>query len=391
MLVKHKVIIGTSATLLLGLLLTPFFLSSLPTSATNGTASDSTDVTLNLLDSISIRTLDSTRATEIESLDMELTPTPSGRFIKDTTVVDVSTSNPSGYMLYMSSEYADPRTSTPSTPVYTTDMINHNTNVSDTVANLTSTNVSESAFSAASSTASPNANVNHWGYSLTENNVAGTYNPVPAYNASATIRNDVVSAVEHSYTPVTVGINVDTNIASGTYTNNLVFSTIVNPPYVDYSLLFNANTDGAGGDDGSVSNLPTDIEERVMATSYTVTIPSTAPTRSNYVFTGYNTKADGTGDTYQPGDTYTLVTEDRQSSQTESATGTLYAMWNQYHYTITYNCAGGTGCPANVDTTVGSNPYNYTISSTEPTKAQILILTKLAILLPLLQPTTQLL
>ena len=268
----------------------------------------------------------------------------------------------------MSSEYTDPRTSTPSAPVYTTDMLNNDININDRVSNLSSTNVSEAAFSAASSISSPNANVNHWGYSLTENNVSGTYNPIPAYNTSQTIRDNVVTSVEHSYTPVTIGVNVDTDIASGTYTNNLVFSTITNPPYVDYTLDFNANTDNAGGDDGSVTNLPADITERVMATSYTVTIPSTAPSRSGYVFNGYNTKADGTGTTYQPGDNYTLVVEDRQSSQTEAATSTLYAIWSQYTYTVTYNCNGGTGCPSSTIVGTENTSYTYTIPSSIPTK-----------------------
>jgi len=134
----------------------------------NGSASATADVVVNLTSAISIRTLDSTASSEIESLNLELTPTPSGRFTKDTTVVDVSTSNPSGYKLYMQSDYTDSSSSTPSTPVYTTDMLHSNPSVSDKVANLGSTNVTEVAFSAANSSYR-----NSWGYSLNGLSIAG--------------------------------------------------------------------------------------------------------------------------------------------------------------------------------------------------------------------------
>ncbi|MBQ8984760.1 hypothetical protein IJ098_02820, partial [Candidatus Saccharibacteria bacterium] len=196
------------------------------TTPANGSASSTADVVLNLTSAISIRTLDSTASSEIESLNLELTPTPSGRFTKDTTVVDVSTSNPSGYKLYMQSDYTDPSTSTPSTPVYTTDMLHSNPSVSDKVANLGSTNVTEVAFSAANSSYR-----NSWGYSLNGLSVTGSssptitpntnpasiiYNPVPAHANAVTINGGTTSATEHSYTPVTIGANVDTNIVSGT-------------------------------------------------------------------------------------------------------------------------------------------------------------------------------
>ena len=49
-----------------------------------------------------------------------------------------------------------------------------------------------------------------------------------------------------------------------------------------------------------------------------VTVSSTVPTRAGYTFTGWDTVADGSGDDYSGGDTYTLP---------NSGTDTLYAQW----------------------------------------------------------------
>ena len=51
-----------------------------------------------------------------------------------------------------------------------------------------------------------------------------------------------------------------------------------------------------------------------------VTVSTTEPTRDGYTFTGWNTQADGSGDDYAGGDTYTLP---------NSGTDTLYAQWER--------------------------------------------------------------
>lgn len=50
-----------------------------------------------------------------------------------------------------------------------------------------------------------------------------------------------------------------------------------------------------------------------------LTLSSTTPTRNGYQFQNWNTKADGTGTTYSPSDTYT-----------SNSTATLYAQWKSY-------------------------------------------------------------
>ncbi len=303
----------------------------------NGSASATTDVVLNLTSAISIRTLDSTASSEIESLDLELTPTPSGRFVKDTTIVDVATSNTTGYMLYMASDYTNPHTSTSESPVYTTDMIHSDTNVASNYSIPTidpthggtsaSTTISEAEFSTANSSYK-----NRWGYSLTEKNVAGTYNAIPAHNSPDTINSTVSTAVEHSYTPVTVGVNVDTNIASGTYTNKLEFTAIANALPTVFTLSYAPNT----GSGDTASNMPEPQTITTVSSQYTFTIPNTIPTTSQegYVLKEWNTKPDGTGDSYQPGDAFTIIAD---SSLMDPGARTLYAIWEENNFwTITY-------------------------------------------------------
>ena len=88
-----------------------------------------------------------------------------------------------------------------------------------------------------------------------------------------------------------------------------------------------------------------------------VTVSSTVPTRDGYTFTGWNTGADGSGDDYSGGDTYTLP---------NSGTDTLYAQWQINTVTLTYDAQDGSGAPGDQ---TGDAASNVTVSSTVPTRA----------------------
>lgn len=66
----------------------------------------------------------------------------------------------------------------------------------------------------------------------------------------------------------------------------------------------------------SVDNLPEDIS---YTPGYTITIPNEIPTRDGYNFIGWNTSADGTGTSYQPGESFTAP----------EGNLTLYAQWEE--------------------------------------------------------------
>ncbi|MBR0133910.1 InlB B-repeat-containing protein [Candidatus Saccharibacteria bacterium] len=92
-------------------------------------------------------------------------------------------------------------------------------------------------------------------------------------------------------------------------------------------IVYNAN-----GGTGSVNDTEGNVDE-------TVQVAENVFTRDGYTFTGWNTKADGTGDSYGAGDDYTLLPE-----QT-----ILYAQWQANPSKVTYNANGGAG--SMIDTT----------------------------------------
>ena len=61
-------------------------------------------------------------------------------------------------------------------------------------------------------------------------------------------------------------------------------------------------------------------------------------TRTGWHFTGWNTKADGTGDAYAAGATYTFTAAHNLE------TVKLYAQWERNTYTVSFNCNGGEAC-----------------------------------------------
>ena len=109
-----------------------------------------------------------------------------------------------------------------------------------------------------------------------------------------------------------------------------------------YSVSYNANG-GSGAPGGQTKWYGENL-----------TLQSGEPTRTNYVFKNWNTKADGSGTTYNKGATYTA-----------NAAITLYAQWYP-PYTITYNANGGAGAPGNQ-----TKIYNTTLKLTtaKPTRA----------------------
>ena len=82
---------------------------------------------------------------------------------------------------------------------------------------------------------------------------------------------------------------------------------------VSYTVAYKDNAAYAAG--GTVSNLPS---SQTKSYSSALTLSSNIPTVSGYTFTGWNTKADGTGTSYSPGASYST-----------NAALTLYAQWEQ--------------------------------------------------------------
>lgn len=118
--------------------------------------------------------------------------------------------------------------------------------------------------------------------------------------------------------------------------------TITVPAKTHYTVTYNANS-GSGAPSAQTKWY-----------GETLTLSSTKPTRSGYVFWHWNTKADNTGTTYAAGANYPA-----------NAAATLYAIWNPI---ISYNANGGTGAPASQTKTYG---HDLTLSSTKPTRTNL--------------------
>jgi uncharacterized repeat protein (TIGR02543 family) len=70
--------------------------------------------------------------------------------------------------------------------------------------------------------------------------------------------------------------------------------------------------------------------------------------RTGHTFAGWNTKSDGSGDSYSPGDSYTMPAAD----------ASFYAVWTINTYTVTFNSNGGSP--------VGSQNITYNQTLSEP-------------------------
>ncbi len=113
--------------------------------------------------------------------------------------------------------------------------------------------------------------------------------------------------------------------ASYTLNSDTVFYAVWKKNADTYTLTYNANG-GSGAPTSQTGNGK-------------ITISSFKPSRDGYTFKKWNTKADGTGTSYNPGATYNLT-----------ANATLYAIWEQNPvtpttYVLTYEVNGGTGKP----------------------------------------------
>ena len=123
-----------------------------------------------------------------------------------------------------------------------------------------------------------------------------------------------------------------------------------------------------------VKDMPSDMtgtpEEGKQNVSFT--IPTTPPTRDNFEFQGWNTAADKSGTSYQPGDNIDVPV---------GTTGTLYAIWgdknpetDKDYAHLVYDGNGGTDTVTNVPASatsdagnVGTN-HEFTVSDAVPVR-----------------------
>lgn len=145
-----------------------------------------------------------------------------------------------------------------------------------------------------------------------------------------------------SPTTMKFGCSMDFNITwHGVYGGNKAANgSFTIPQKSSWTLKFNAN--GGTGAPGSMTKWYGE----------NLTIPSTKPTRTGYIFQGW-------------GKTTTTVNYAPGAAYGEDGNITLYAVWKAVTYTVKYNANGGSGAPGNQTKTYG---VALTLSSTRPTR-----------------------
>ena len=128
--------------------------------------------------------------------------------------------------------------------------------------------------------------------------------------------------------------------SSGSVITQKSFNVTVGP---NYTIYYNAN-----GGSGAPSS-------QTKYYGQTLTLSSTKPTRSGYIFKGWATYSGASSASYAAGGYY----------YSNSGT-TLYAVWEPESYTIYYNANGGSGAPSPQTKYYGQT---LTLSSTKPTRS----------------------
>jgi uncharacterized repeat protein (TIGR02543 family) len=117
------------------------------------------------------------------------------------------------------------------------------------------------------------------------------------------------------------------------YTNVVLYAMWTTLPTYTVSYNGNGNTGGA---------VPTDSNAYVQGATVTVLGNIGSLVKTNYNFSGWNTAANGSGETYTQGSTFSMG----------SANVTLYAQWTTLStYTVNYNGNGNTGGSVPTDST----------------------------------------
>ena len=149
--------------------------------------------------------------------------------------------------------------------------------------------------------------------SLTENSFERTGYDFAGWNTQA----------DGKGTPYTDGQNVQNLTAEDGET---IMLYALWTPYL-YSVVFNGNSDTVTGTMGDQS-FTYDVEQALNPNSYA---------RTGYTFAGWNTEADGSGDSYAN------EAEVKNLTATKNDSFTLYAQWTANKYTVAFDANGGSG------------------------------------------------
>ena len=275
------------------------------------------------------------------TLSLNILPhSANGDFAKsDNSTISVTTNNYSGYTLSIAASSS-------------TDLLNTADNTK-TISSISSA-TSESDFSADTTTAATNYN-GKWGYlpSKFNSSTNTSFRPAPGTGSNGhtlDVTNSANATTPNTYT-LAIAARVDNTTAPGSYSNTFIVSAVAN--LINYSIAYNK-----GNTTDTVTNLPGNTTGTIadpLTGTTNVALSSTVPTRSGKVFNGWCTVLPTAGSpdtcsgtTIASGGTYNL-------NAANDPAITLYAMWKENKYTISYNANGGSGSITSQEVTGGSS------------------------------------
>ena len=167
------------------------------------------------------------------------------------------------------------------------------------------------------------APVNTWGFKPSKKDSANNTNYLPGPTSSETLieKTTTNSSASTNYT-FSIAAKIDSSLKHGQYSNNFILTVIANT--ASYTITYNLN----GGSTGPSPQTGTTTEK-------SITLSSTAPSKSGYSFLGWCTRNPSTattcsGTTYQPGKSYPLSSDNTNT--------TLYAIWKSTKPTYGQTC-----------------------------------------------------
>ncbi len=192
-------------------------------------------------------------------------------------------------------------------------------------------------------------------YSVTYNGNTNTGGSVPT-DGNSYINGDTVTVLGNTGTLLKTGYtfagwNTAANGSGTSYSGGNTFAMGISNvtlyaqwTAVDYSVTYNGNTNTGG-------SVPTDGTTYNITDTVTVLGNTGTLLKTGYTFAGWNTAANGSGTSYNGGDTFAMG----------SSNVTLYAQWTENTYSVTYNGNSNTGGSVPVDATSYHNGDTATV------------------------------
>ena len=188
--------------------------------------------------------------------------------------------------------------------------------------------------------------INTYTVSFNSNGGSAVANQTVAYNSTATLP---------APPPTRAGYDFSGWYSDSLLTNASSFSTPITAATTlyakwtinQYKMMYNGN--------GNTGGTAPDATTHDFGTTVTVPANTGNLVKTGYLFGGWNTMPNGTGTNYSPGSTFTMG----------AANDTLFAKWNSYTYTITFDGQGAT-TPANPTIKTVTSPATTIVALPPP-------------------------